>query len=139
MTPPRIPDTCSHCGQIKPTAEEYKGWRVDLSRNHLVAPDGRWYRFTNAELEIMYVLIRTNGTIVPRERVIQAIWGRGTTHLASIDSVLNTLISKTRKTIRAYNLPLKITNSWAQGWYLEVTEPNSKTVTHDGVAPPLSA
>jgi DNA-binding response OmpR family regulator len=47
---------------------------IDLA-NRLVLVDGEWAELTPKEFDILAVLARYPGVVVPRDRIIREVWG----------------------------------------------------------------
>jgi DNA-binding response OmpR family regulator len=51
-----------------------RGWRIDLERHEVTAPDGTPVALTRKEFELLAALAQRQGGVVPRERLLLEVW-----------------------------------------------------------------
>lgn len=100
-------DLCPCCSQPLPDT----GLEVSL-RDNAVLFRGKAVRVACIEAEIAYVLADCAPEWVPRERIMQRVYGQGD---APQNSTLKQHILHLRRKLRDGGIPLAIENSWYHG------------------------
>jgi DNA-binding response OmpR family regulator len=72
----------------------FAGWRLDLVRRELAAPDGRAVRLTSREFDLLEALATRPGRILSREQILDLVANR---HWTPFDRSIDVLIGKLRR------------------------------------------
>ncbi|MBG7614478.1 response regulator transcription factor [Brevundimonas sp. BAL450] len=72
----------------------FAGWRLDLTRHELTAPDGRAVTLTAGEFALLHALVRRPGRVMSRDQLLDAAFGQTTD---SFDRAVDVQISRLRK------------------------------------------
>jgi DNA-binding response OmpR family regulator len=75
----------------------FAGWRLDLDRRTLLAPDSRPVTLTSMEFDLLSALARRRGRVLTREQVVDIVASR---RWSPADRSVDMLISKTRRKLR---------------------------------------
>jgi two-component system, OmpR family, response regulator len=74
----------------------FRGWRLDLERRELLAPDGRAVDLTSREFELLAALASRPGRVLSREQILDIVANRSWT---PYDRSIDVLIGKIRRKI----------------------------------------
>ena len=96
----RSVNPCFACAQKSPKSEEnvirFDGWIVDSKAYTLTSPDGRDITMTPGEFRVLGALLKSQGRVLSRDRLLDAITGHED---APSDRMIDAYISRIRKKI----------------------------------------
>jgi two-component system, OmpR family, response regulator len=99
------------------TAYAFAGFRLDLTRRQLKAPDGMVLQLTPAELSLLSVFMRFPGRVLSREELLREARGEDAEVL---DRAVDIQISRLRRKLHAQSTRELITTSRGAGYMLDV-------------------
>lgn len=89
------------------------GWRFELPARTLCAPDGRTLELTPQQATIFSLLVRHAGAVLDRQQMVN---GLGIDYVDFPDTRLNTLISRLRQQLEAFDPSLQVRTWRARGY-----------------------
>lgn len=89
------------------------GWRFELPARTLCAPDGRTLELTPQQTTIFALLVRHAGAVLDRQQMVS---GLGIDYVDFPDTRLNTLISRLRQQLEAFDPTLQVRTWRARGY-----------------------
>jgi len=102
-------------------SRQQPGWRFELPARTLYAPDGRALELTPQQATIFSLLVRHAGAVLDRQQMVN---GLGIEYVDFPDTRLNTLISRLRQQLEAFD-PLLQVRTWRARGYAWVGPPIS--------------
>jgi DNA-binding response OmpR family regulator len=73
---------------------EFDGWRLDLARHELLAPDQQKVELTSQEFRLLEALVQRSGRILSRDQILDIVAKR---HWSPYDRSIDVLIGKLRR------------------------------------------
>jgi DNA-binding response OmpR family regulator len=89
------------------------GWRFELTSRILRAPDGRTLELTPQQATVFALLVRNAGAALDRQQMVS---GLGIEYVDFPDTRLNTLISRLRQQLEAFDPALQVRTWRARGY-----------------------
>jgi len=89
------------------------GWRFELPARRLCAPDGRALELTPQQATVFALLVRHAGAVLDRQQMVN---GLGIEYVDFPDTRLNTLISRLRQQLEAFDSALQVRTWRARGY-----------------------
>jgi DNA-binding response OmpR family regulator len=89
------------------------GWRFELTARALRAPDGRTLELTPQQATVFSLLVRNAGAVLDRQQMVS---GLGIEYVDFPDTRLNTLISRLRQQLEAFDATLQVRTWRARGY-----------------------
>ena len=92
----RANTTESDNGDLAKGALSFDGWRIDLTKRELRAPDGALVALTAGEFDLLSVLVERAGRVLSRDQLLDLTRGR---EAVPFDRSIDVLISRLRRKI----------------------------------------
>jgi len=75
---------------------EFEGWILDMARRELTAPSGELCDLTTAEFELLSILVKRPGCVLPRDNIMDLLKGHD---WSPLDRTIDGLVARLRRKI----------------------------------------
>lgn len=94
----------------------FAGWRLDITRRELTAPDGRLVGLTAGEFALLHALVLRPGRIMSRDQLLDAAFGQA---VDAFDRAVDVQISRLRKKLDDGSLRALIVTRRGEGYMFD--------------------
>lgn len=107
FSPPELLLRIEHCLKRAPPGEQavewrFAGWRLNVSMRQLFDPAGAPVKLTRGEFELLHALLRAEGAVLSRQRLMDLLPTRADPH----PNTLTVLLSRLRRKLGAPGAPI---------------------------------